>query len=398
MTQTAALRLVIAAGGTGGHLYPGIAVARRFAARYPGTTVLFVGHRGGLEEHLLPREGFHVSLVTVRALKGRSRLAQAQALGVLGLGTLQAMRLLWRVRPHLVIGAGGYVMGPVVLAATLLRVPRVILEQNVVPGLTVRALARYAQRVFTSFPDSARYLPGRPVEYTGTPVREEICQVGTTEPRQADGSCSAGDGRLHLLVFGGSQGAHRINQAMLQAAPWLAVQQERLCLVHQTGEADYAEVAQAYAQAGLQAEVQPFLHDMAERYRWADLVLCRAGASTLAELTACGKPAILVPYPYAADDHQRHNALALQRQGAAQVILDADLTGARLYEAVEPLLWKPELLRQQAAHSRRLGRPQAADAIVTTCLHLLGRATAVTPSPSGKGCALRRHSRARGQG
>jgi UDP-N-acetylglucosamine--N-acetylmuramyl-(pentapeptide) pyrophosphoryl-undecaprenol N-acetylglucosamine transferase len=379
MTQTAALRLVIAAGGTGGHLYPGIAVARRFAARCPGTEVLFVGHQGGLEERLLPRAGFNdVCFVTVQALKGRSKLAQVQALGVLGLGTLQAMRLLWRVRPHFVIGAGGYVMGPVVLAATLLRVPRVILEQNVVPGLTVRALARYAQRVFTSFPESAAYLPGRPVEYTGTPVRQEICQVGATEPRQADG-------RLHLLVFGGSQGAHRLNQAMLQAAPLLAAHQPRLCLVHQTGEADAAEVAQAYAQAGLQAEVQPFLHDMAERYRWADLVLCRAGASTLAELTTCGKPAILVPYPYAADDHQRHNALALQRQGAAQVILDADLTGARLYEVLEPLLWKPALLCQQAAQSRRLGRPQAADAIVTACLELLHRATAVTPSPPGRG-------------
>ena len=269
-------------------------------------------------------------------------------------------------------------MGPVVLAAMLLRVPRVILEQNVVPGLTVRALARYAQRVFTSFPDSAAYLPGRPVEYTGTPVREEICQVGATEPRQADG-------RLHLLVFGGSQGAHHLNQAMLQVAPLLVAHQPRLCLVHQTGEADCAEVAQAYAQAGLQAEVHPFLHDMADRYRWADLVLCRAGASTLAELTTCGKPAILVPYPYAAADHQRHNAMALQRQGAAQVILDADLTGARLYEVLEPLLWKPELLRQQAAQSRRLGRPQAADAIVTVCLQLLRRATAIAPSPSGRG-------------
>src|SRR5262245_56717009 len=323
MTQTAALRIVIAAGGTGGHLYPGIAVARRFAARCPGTELLFVGHRGGLEERLLPRKGFNVSFVTVRALQGRSRLAQVQALGALGLGTLQALRLLWRVRPHLVIGAGGYVMGPVVLAATLLCVPRVILEQNVVPGLTVRALARYAQRVFTSFPDSVVYLPGRPVEYTGTPVREEICQVGATEPRQADG-------RMHLLVFGGSQGAHRLNQAMLQVAPLLVAHQPHLSLGHQTGEADCTAVAQAYAQMGLQAEVQPFLHDMADRYHWADLVLCRAGASTLAELTTCGKPAVLVPYPYAADDHQRHNAMALQRQGAAHLIFGADLTGARL--------------------------------------------------------------------
>lgn len=365
MTQAAAWRIVIAAGGTGGHVYPGIAVARCFVARCPDTEVLFVGHTGGLEERLLPREGFRLHTVTVEALKGRSRFAQARALGALGIGTLQAMRLLWRVRPHLVIGAAGYVMGPVVLAATLLRRPRVIMEQNLVPGLTVRALARCAQRVFTAFPESAAYLPGRPVECTGTPIRAEICQVGASAPRQPDG-------RLHLLVSGGSQGAHRINQAMMQAAPWLAAQQSRLCLVHQTGEADCAEVTRAYTQAGLQAEVQPFLHDMAERYRWADLILCRAGASTLAELTACGKPAILVPYPYAADDHQRHNALALQRQGAAQVLLDADLTGARLSEVLEPLLSKPDLLGQQAAHSRRLGRPQAADAIVTACLQLLG--------------------------
>ena len=378
MTQSVPLRIVIAAGGTGGHLYPGIAVARRFAARCPGTDVLFVGHRGGLEERLLPREGFQLVTVTVRALQGQSRLAQARALGALGLGTLQALRLLWRVHPHLVVGAGGYVMGPVVLAATLLRVPRVLMEQNLVPGLTVRSLARFAQRVFISFPESAAYLPGRPVEYTGTPVREEICQVGAAEPREADGE-------LHLLVFGGSQGAHRLNQAMMQAAPWLAAHQPRLCLVHQTGLADAAAVTQAYAQAGLQAEVLPFLHDMADRYRWADLVLCRAGASTLAELTTCGKPAILVPYPYAADDHQRHNAMALQRQGAAQVILDAELTGVRLYEVLEPLLRKPELLQQQAACSRALGRPQAADAIVTTCLHLLGSTTASAPSPIGRG-------------
>jgi len=378
MTPASAWRIVIAAGGTGGHLYPGIAVARRFAARCPNTAVLFVGHTGGLEERLLPREGFRLHTVTVQALKGRSRLAQSRALGALGIGTVQAMRLLWRVRPHLVIGAAGYVMGPVVLAATLLRVPRVIMEQNLVPGLTVRALARCAQRVFTSFPESAAYLPGRPVQCTGTPVRDEICQVGAAQPRRADGP-------LHLLVFGGSQGAHRINQAMIQAAPLLAAHQPGLCLVHQTGEADCSEVTQAYAQVGLQAEVQPFLHDMAERYRWADLVLCRAGASTLAELTTCGKPAILVPYPYAAEDHQRHNAMALQRQGAAQIILDADLTGTRLYEVLEPLLGQPEILHQQAASSRRLGQPQAADAIVTTCLELLRSTMAVAPSPGGRG-------------
>jgi UDP-N-acetylglucosamine--N-acetylmuramyl-(pentapeptide) pyrophosphoryl-undecaprenol N-acetylglucosamine transferase len=364
MTPQAAWRLVIAAGGTGGHLYPGIAVARRFLARYPNTEILFVGHAGGLEERLLVHEGFRCATVTVQALQGRSKWAQICALGALGVGTIQALRLLQRLRPHLIIGAGGYVMGPVVLAAALRRTPRVLMEQNLLPGLTVRSLARYAHCVFTSFPDSAASLSGRRVIYTGTPVRDEICQLSTLEPRPAEGG-------LHLLVFGGSQGAHHLNQAMMQAAPWLAAQQSRVRLVHQTGEADCTTVTQAYAQAGLQAEVRPFLHDMAARYRWADLVLCRAGASTLAELTTCGKPAILVPYPYAADDHQRHNALAMQRQGAAQVILDAELTGTRLAEVLEPLLNKPELLYQQATHSRALGRPEAADAIVTACVQLL---------------------------
>lgn len=372
-TPLGALRIVVAAGGTGGHLYPGLAVARRFAERCPETQVLFLGHKGGLEERLLADAGFPLALVTVQALKGRSRWAQLRALGVLGIGTLQAMRVLRRMRPHLVVGAGGYVMGPAVLAATLLRIPRVIMEQNSLPGLTVRALARYAQHVFTTFPETARYLAGRPVACTGTPIRQDICDVSTHAARPPDG-------RMHLLVFGGSQGAHRINQAMIEAAPLLVARQPHLRLVHQTGEADLHLVQQAYAQAGLQAEVQPFLHDMAARYHWADVVLCRAGASTLAELTACGKPAILVPYPFAADDHQRHNALALQQHGAAQIILDAELTGPRLDAALQALVAHPEHLHQQAAHSRQLGRPQAADAIVTACLHL------VHGTPASEGC------------
>jgi UDP-N-acetylglucosamine--N-acetylmuramyl-(pentapeptide) pyrophosphoryl-undecaprenol N-acetylglucosamine transferase len=242
----------------------------------------------------------------------------------------------------------------------------VILEQNLLPGITVRALAHFAQVVFTAFPETGTYLPRVRVEYTGTPVRQEIYETGATETVDDEGY-------LHMLIIGGSQGAHRINQAMLEALPLLARHHPHLRLVHQTGTADYSAVAQAYQRTPLQAEAHPFLYDMADRYRWAHLVVCRAGASTLAELTACGKPSILIPYPYAADDHQRYNALALQQQGAAQVILNAELTGERLYEAVRELMVHPEKLRQQAEHSRRLGRPQAANAIVTSCLHLLGR-------------------------
>lgn len=364
--HSAPLRVVVAAGGTGGHLYPGIAVARQLQARCPGTEVVFLGGVGALEARLIPREGFRFRAVRVAALKGRSRLAQIGSLGMLALGTLRATAMLARLRPHLVIGTGGYAMGPAVLAAAVLRRPRVIMEQNVLPGMTVRALARLAQVVFTAFPETATALPGARVECTGTPVRQDICEIGPADYRE-------GGGDLHVLIFGGSQGAHRINQAVAQALPLLARYQHRLRVMHQTGEADYAEVARAYRDAHFQAEVAPFFYDMAARYRWAHLVICRAGASTLAELMACGRAAILIPYPYAADDHQRINAEALERQGAAQVINDAELTAERLYQHLTAVLRHPECLRQRTERIRRLSRPLAAEAVVTSCLQLLGR-------------------------
>jgi UDP-N-acetylglucosamine--N-acetylmuramyl-(pentapeptide) pyrophosphoryl-undecaprenol N-acetylglucosamine transferase len=360
------LRIVVAAGGTGGHLYPGIAIVRQFQARCPGTEVVFLGGVGALEARLIPREGLPFRAVRVAALKGRSKLAQIGSLGLLAIGTLQATAILARLRPHLVIGTGGYVMGPAVLAAALLRCPRVIMEQNVLPGMTVRALARVAQRVFTAFPETAAALPGARVECTGTPVRQDICEIGPVDRRESSSD-------LRVLIFGGSQGAHRINQAVVQALPCLARHQDRLHIMHQTGEADYAEVARAYREMRFQAEVAPFFYDMAARYRWAHLVICRAGASTLAELMTCGRAAILIPYPYAADDHQRINAEALERQGAAQVIADTELTGERLYQCLTAVMCHPECLLQRTVQMRRLSRPLAAEAVVTSCLQLLGR-------------------------
>lgn len=360
------LRVVVAAGGTGGHLFPGLAVARRLQERCPGSEVVFLGSARALEARLIPREGFPFRAVRVTALKGRSRLAQLGSLGLLAIGTLQAMVVLARLRPHLVIGTGGYAMGPAVLAAAMLRRPRVIMEQNVLPGLTVRALARLAQVVFTTFPETAAALPRARVECTGTPVRQDICEIGPVDFRPCDGP-------LHVLMFGGSQGAHRLNQAMLEALPLLIEHRHRLRIMHQTGEAEYGEVAQAYREARFQAEVAPFFFDMAARYRWAHLVVCRAGASTLAELMACGRTAILVPYPYAADDHQRINAEALVRQGAAEAIGDAELTGERLFQGLAAVLRQPQRLFQRTEQMRRLSRPSAAEAVVTSCLQLLGR-------------------------
>ena len=361
------LRILVAAGGTGGHLYPGIAVARCFQDVHPNADIAFLGRRGGLEEHLVPKEGYPLHTVNVRSLQGRTKLAQLQSLGVLMIGTSQALRLLRRWHPHLVIGAGGYVMAPALLAAALLRLPRVIMEQNLIPGLTVRVLARYAQRVFTSFPESQEFLAQPQVVCTGTPIRPEIAaQVSDTARNESN--------RLNVLVVGGSQGAHRLNQAMIEAIPLLAAHRERVQFVHQTGEFDLTSVAKAYESSGVQGEVHAFLHDMPKRYNWAHLVLSRAGASTLAELTACGKPAILVPYPHAADDHQRHNALALQNHGAAHVILDAELTGERIYESLRRYILDPARLNEPATQSRRLGRPHAARDIVNTCLEMLDAA------------------------
>ena len=364
-----ALRILVAAGGTGGHLYPGIAVARSFQEVCPGASIAFLGRRGGLEERLVPKEGFPLHTVDVRSLQGRTRLAQLQSLGVLVIGTLQALRLLRRWRPNLVIGAGGYVMAPALLAAALLRLPRVIMEQNLVPGLTVRVLARYAQRVFTSFPESHQFLPQPQVVCTGTPIRPEIAAQKSATTRN-DSS------RLNVLVVGGSQGAHRLNQAMMDALPLLSARRGQVQFVHQTGDADLTRVAEGYESSGITGEVHAFLHDMPQRYQWAHLILCRAGASTLAELTACGKPAILVPYPYAADDHQRHNALAMGKRGAAHIIPDAELTGQRICESLERYLLDPACLSEQATQSRRLGRPHAARDIVDTCLEMLDAAAA----------------------
>ncbi len=363
--STPQLRVAVAGGGTGGHLYPGVAVARRFKLRCPGSQIVFLGRRGGFETQVLAHEGFPLHTVWVKAFRGRSGFSQVRALVTLAIGVLQAANILCRIRPHLVIGTGGYVMVPAVLAATLLRIPRVIMEQNLIPGAAVHNLARFAQIEFSSFPETDAYLSKTPVACTGTPVRQEIYEIGRA-------SCKPHNGVLHVLIVGGSQGAHRINRAVVDALPLLESHQHSLRMAHQTGEADCDDVAQAYQRTALQAEVAPFFYDMAERYRWADLVLCRAGASTLAELTACGKPAILVPYPHAADDHQRLNALAVQQRGAAQVIPDNELTGERLYQTMDGLLAHPERLHQQAEHSRRLGKPQAADAIVTLCLQLIG--------------------------
>lgn len=321
------MKVLIAAGGTGGHLYPGIALAREILER-PGDEAVFVGTEQGIEATVLPREGLPVRFVPAGRLKGMGVRAQLATLIKLPLSVLRAAALLRRERPGAVIGVGGYASGPVALAAWLLRVPLVIVEPNSHAGLTNRVLGRLARKIFVCFPgrDLQGFFPGQKKVLTGPLVRRGIDQGQGTRILAGQGLET---GRFTVLVMGGSGGAHAINAAMQEAAQELA-RLPGLQVLHQTGEKDVMETTQAYGAAGVKAAVVPYLHDMADAYAAADLVVCRAGATTVAELAVCGKRAVLIPYPFAADNHQEHNARSLAAQGAAEVIVQKDLTPQRL--------------------------------------------------------------------
>jgi UDP-N-acetylglucosamine--N-acetylmuramyl-(pentapeptide) pyrophosphoryl-undecaprenol N-acetylglucosamine transferase len=360
------VRIVIAGGGTGGHLYPGIAVARELLRRRPDALVSFAGTARGIESRVVPREGFELDLLRSSGLKSTSLAARIRGLALLPLGGLDAWRIVSRRAPDVVVGVGGYSSGPVVLVAALGRVPTMVLEQNAVPGFTNRSLARLVSAAAVTFETTARYFEGRAI-VTGNPVRPEFL-AGGDETRAA--------GPPRILIFGGSQGAHAINLALVAAAPKLASGAHGLAITHQTGERDLEMVRKAYADAGLGARVEPFLFDMDREMRSADLIVCRAGATTIAELTAVGRPSVLIPLPTAADDHQRKNAEVLAAAGAAELIEQSQLDGAGLAERLTALAGDRERLAAMGAAARRLARPGAAAAIVDRLLELADGARA----------------------
>ena len=359
------MRIVIAGGGTGGHLYPGIAVAREVLARQPAATISFAGTARGIEARVLPREGFALDLIRSGGLKGKSILDRARGATLIPLGLVDAWRIVSERRPDLVVGVGGYSSGPVVLVAALRGVPTMLLEQNAVPGLTNRLLSRHVQAAAVSF-ESAKAFFGSKAFVSGNPVRPEFLDAAGSKESSRDAAIT------RVLVFGGSQGAHAINMAMVEAAAQLA-EGPHLRLTHQTGERDVEMVRAAYAQAGLEADVQPFLHDMGRQLGQADLVVCRAGATTLAEITAAGKAAILIPLPTATDDHQRKNAEALMSEGAADLLLQRDLSGPVLAERIVSLARDRARRERMAAAARALSRPDAARMIVDRAMELVKR-------------------------
>ena len=361
-------RIVIAGGGTGGHLYPGIAVARELMLRRSTIRISFAGTAQGIEARVLPREGFELDFLRSGGIKGKSIGARVRGAALVPLGLVDAWRIISARRPQLVIGVGGYSSGPVVLVAAVRGTPTMLLEQNAVPGLTNRLLAPVVKAAGVTF-ESTKSFFGSKAFVSGNPVRPEFLEAGG--PRKESGANDHTLG-IEVLVFGGSQGAHASNMAMVEATAKLATGGPPLRLTHQTGERDVEMVRAAYRAAGLAADVEPFFYDMGRRIKKADVVVSRAGATTLAEITAAGKPAILVPLPTATDDHQRKNAEALASVGAADVLLQVDATGIELANRILELAVDESKRARMARAARMLAKPDAAKVIADRALTLMG--------------------------
>jgi len=351
------MNILIAAGGTGGHLYPAIAVAREILDREWESRILFITTRKGCGVEILKREGFEFRTIAAGGLKKKSPAEMIGSLLKLPIGLVQALFYMASFRPDVVMGAGGYVSGPALAAAWMFGAPRFIHEQNVLPGITNRLAARIARRIAVGFPSARRYFPRSRVHVTGNPVRREFFDLKPRIRKEGPGDV------FTLLAFGGSQGAHSINQAMLEAAFLLTRSERPFRVLHQTGKADCQWTKEKYAQMGVNAEVKPFIFDMFDAFRLADLVVCRAGAMTLSELAAAGKPAILIPLQTAADNHQEMNARSLERESAAQVLLDDEFLGKRLSERIHYYMDNPLALVVVGREVGKFARPDAASGI-----------------------------------
>jgi UDP-N-acetylglucosamine--N-acetylmuramyl-(pentapeptide) pyrophosphoryl-undecaprenol N-acetylglucosamine transferase len=356
------MRVIIAGGGTGGHVIPAIAIAQELKSRY-SAEVLFVGTARGIENRLVPAAGFPLELINVGALNRVSLATRLKTLVDMPRAIAQSRTIIRGYSPDVMIGVGGYASGPAMLAGAIRHVPLMVFEPNVVPGVANRMVARWVKASAVHFEVTAKYLPHAVV--TGVPVRREFFGV---PPRTRDAPPT-------LLVFGGSQGAHAINVATMKALPLLATQIPGFRLIHQTGQSDLAEAQKAASTAGISAEVSAFIDDMPAAFAGADLLICRSGASTVAEVAAAGKPAIFVPLPTAADDHQRHNAETLASAGAARFLPQADLTADRLAQEVVSLFRDRAELARIGAAARSFAHPDAAAQIAAMAARLAGVTT-----------------------
>jgi len=359
------MRIVIAGGGTGGHLFPGIAIAEEFLRRDDKAQIIFIGTKKGIEGKLLGQLGYELRTIEIEGVKGRGLKAMVRSAYQVPQSMWQSRRVLKQFNPHIVIGVGGYASGPAVLTAHFMGIPTAIAEQNALPGITNRILGKFVKVIFVTYAQTQTWFPKRKVIISGNPVRAAFVAGRYVEKGKKD--------FWQLLVFGGSQGAVTINKAMINMLSQLQKMKNKIRVMHQTGTKQLEKVRQAYEKFGIKAKVMPFIVDMAGAYAAADLIVCRAGATSLAEITASGKAEILIPYPWAANDHQTKNAQAMADAGAAVVINESELTSGKLFGVLENLLSDEKKLKKLEKNSARLGNINAAANIVDACIKLMAK-------------------------
>lgn len=364
--ELTSIKLLITGGGTGGHLFPGIALAQAVEQTYAGSKVMFIGTERKVDKNGLANLGFITTTIRCQPIKGKSISQILTALIQLPIGLFEAMKIIRQFKPDIVFGVGGYVTGPVILAARLLGVTTCIHEQNTVPGLANKILGRIVNKVFVSLPGSEKYFPAHKTILSGNPVRSSLLAKAKEEKQRKSTD------QATILILGGSQGARRLNTLVLEAAKCCLVNLTPMPeIIHQTGEVDEEQAKKVYAELGMHARVHAFISDMTEVYSRADLIVSRAGATTLAEIMIFGKPAILVPFPYAADNHQEKNGRILVNSGGGVMFRQSELTGEKLGNEISRLLNDKKLLHEMADKSGKLAKPEATATIVNTCLDLL---------------------------
>lgn len=365
------MRIIIAGGGTGGHIFPGIAIADEITARDESAEVIFVGTEKGIEGSIVPHEGYNIRFLRAEGMVGRSMIKKIRSLIKVVISIYDSYKIIHEFRPDAVIGVGGYASFGMVLTSRLFSIPTLVTEQNSIPGLANRILGRFVNAVCVTYHDSLSFFPKEKTYITGNPVRRVIMRG---EREKAYDLFSLDRDRFTILVFGGSAGATRINRAVCDSFNHLTDLRNQIQFLHQTGRSDIEWVKETYRKWGFKGTVAPFIFEMAEAYAVSDLVISRAGATTLAELTAVGRPAILIPYPFAAARHQEENARRLVDMGAARMIMDSDLNGEVLSEEIKALFGNHELRINMEKAARSLGRPDAARHIVDIMMSLIKQA------------------------
>jgi UDP-N-acetylglucosamine--N-acetylmuramyl-(pentapeptide) pyrophosphoryl-undecaprenol N-acetylglucosamine transferase len=367
------MRVIIAGGGTGGHLFPGLAVAEEFRNRDAQTEVIFVGTEFGIEARVVPREGYPIRFIRAEGLVGKSVFRKIRAMVKVLFSIVDSYRIIRTISPDIVIGVGGYASGAIMLVAFLMSMPAMILEQNSIPGLTNKILGRFINTVCITYQESMSFFQNSKTFLTGNPVRMQVLK-GSVE--SAYKLFSLEKGLFTVFAFGGSSGARSINRTMVDALNYMPDLRGKIQFLHQTGLNDYETTRDAYRKAGFKGTITPFIYQMGEAYAVADIVISRAGATTLAELTALGKPAILIPYPYAAGNHQELNARKLLEMGAAKMMLDRELKGEALAENIRELYMNETMRTDMQKNSRAVGRPEACAKVVDIAMSLMKQSAA----------------------